>query len=68
MSRRFEPFRMLDLTLTSTDLEECIQNYFENEEFNEENGNQYFDDTRNMKVDAYKKIKCIIYQMCYLFT
>ena len=57
MSRRFEPFRMLDLTLTSTDLEECIQNYFENEELNEENGNQYFDDTRNIKVDAYKKIK-----------
>lgn len=57
LSRRFEPFRMLDVTLHSTDLNECIKQYFEAELFNEENENQYYDEDREVKVDAMKKTK-----------
>lgn len=57
LSRRFEPFRMLDVTLSSVDLNECIKNYFDEEHFNSDNDNQYYDDKRDEKVDAFKRTK-----------
>ena len=43
----FESNNVLDVPLVSTNLIECLDNIFIDENFNEENGNQYYDDDLN---------------------
>jgi len=68
-SCNYEKFYILDLTLTSTELNECLDNHFKEEYMNEENGNAYFDDKsgsyKNVikKVTLYHKPKYLIIQL-----
>ena len=44
---------MIDLQLSSTNLIECLDDYFKNEEMNEENNNQYYDDNDKCYKNVY---------------
>ena len=50
---------MIDLQLNSTDLMECLDEYFKNEEMNEENNNQYYDDNDKCYKNVYMQQKII---------
>ena len=50
LSSNYENFYILDVALTSTQLQECLENHFSNEHMNKENNNQYFDDKENIKM------------------
>jgi ubiquitin C-terminal hydrolase len=68
-SCNYEKFYILDIALTSTSLEECLDHHFKNELMNEENNNAYFDDEsrsyKNVvkKVTLYHKPKYMIVQL-----
>ena len=55
LSFNFENFYILDVALTSTNLQECLNKHFENEQMNKENDNQYFDDKENCYKDVIKR-------------
>ena len=55
LSSNYENFYILDVALTSTQLQECLENHFSNEHMNKENNNQYFDDKENIYKDVVKK-------------
>ena len=45
---------ILDIALTSVNLQDCLKNHFSDESMNEENDNQYFDDKEKCH-----KFRCI---------
>lgn len=59
ISSRYDNFYMIDLQLNSTDLNECLDEYFQNEEMNEENNNQYYDDNDKSYKNVYMQQKII---------
>ena len=59
ISTRYDNFYMIDLQLNSTDLNECLDEYFKNEEMNEENNNQYYDDNDKCYKNVYMQQKII---------
>ena len=59
ISTRYDNFYMIDLQLNSTDLIECLDEYFKNEEMNEENNNQYYDDNDKCYKNVYMQQKII---------
>ena len=59
ISSRYDNFYMIDLQLNSTDLMECLDEYFKNEEMNEENNNQYYDDNDKCYKNVYMQQKII---------
>jgi len=59
ISSRYDNFYMIDLQLNSTDLNECLDEYFKNEEMNEENNNQYYDDSDKSYKNVYMQQKII---------
>lgn len=59
ISTRYDNFYMIDLQLNSTDLNECLDEYFKNEEMNEENNNQYYDDNDKTYKNVYMQQKII---------
>ena len=59
ISKRYDNFYMIDLQLNSVNLNECLDEYFKNEEMNEENNNQYYDDNDKCYKNIYKQTKII---------
>jgi ubiquitin C-terminal hydrolase len=59
ISSRYDNFYMIDLQLSSTNLIECLDDYFKNEEMNEENNNQYYDDNDKCYKNVYMQQKII---------
>ena len=55
LATKYENFYMLDLTLSSTNLNECLIEHFKNEEMNLENGNQYYYEKENEYRDIIKR-------------
>lgn len=55
LSSRYENFYMLDIALSSTSVEKCLESHFANEDMNKANDNQYFDDNENCYKDVIKK-------------
>lgn len=59
LSMNYESNNVLDVPLVSTNLIECLDNIFIDESFNEENGNQYYDDDSKSYIDAIKRHKIL---------
>ena len=56
INTNYENFYILDLSITHTTLNECIDSYFKDEQLNEENNNQYYCDKENKYKNVIKKV------------
>ena len=55
LSSNYENFYILDLAITKLSIQECLNDYFNDELMNEENDNQYFCDKDNKLKDVIKR-------------
>ena len=59
LSKNYESNYILDVPLVSTNLVECLDNLFVDENFDEENDNQYYNDKSESYIDAIKQHKIL---------
>lgn len=59
LSKNYESNHILDVPLISTNLVECLDDLFLDENFNKENENQYYNDKTKSYIDAIKQHKIL---------